>query len=329
MTTLAPSLEAFFSERLLRQRHASPHTVAAYRDTFRLLLGYAQEHTGKAPSALGIEDLDAPLIGGFLEHLEQQRHNGVRTRNARLAAIHSLFRYAALRHPDHAEAIARVLAIPNKRHERALVCFLNEPELAALLAAPGTETWLGRRDHALLLVAAQCGLRVSELTRLRCGDVHLGQGPYVRCHGKGRKERVTPFSPITVNTLRRWLSERDGQSQDPLFPTRRGFPLSSDGVAKLVAKHAGAAALACPSLLRKRVTPHTLRHTAAMRLLQAGVDTTVIALWLGHEQIETTAIYLHADLTIKERALERTTPPGTVPGRYHPPDPLLAFLESL
>ncbi|MEK7754992.1 MAG: tyrosine-type recombinase/integrase [Acidobacteriota bacterium] len=329
MTTLAPTLEAFFTERLLRQRHASPHTVAAYRDTFRLLLGYAQEHTGKAPSALSIEDLDAPFIGGFLEHLEQQRHNGVRTRNARLAAIHSLFRYAALRHPDHVDAIARVLAIPSKRHERALVSFLSEPELAALLAAPNVETWLGRRDHALLLVAAQCGLRVSELTRLLCDDVHLGQGPYVRCHGKGRKERVTPFSPITVNTLRRWLSERGGQPQDPLFPTRRGLPLSSDAVAKLVAKYAGTAALACPSLLRKRVTPHTLRHTAAMRLLQAGVDTTVIALWLGHEQIETTAIYLHADLTIKERALERTTPPGSVPGRYHPPDPLLTFLESL
>jgi len=329
MTALAPTLEAFFTDRLARQRHASPHTVAAYRDTFRLLLDYAQVHTGKAPSALDFEDLDAPLIGGFLEHLERDRQNSVRTRNARLAAIRSLFRYASLRHPDHAGVIARVLAIPNKRHERALVSFLSEPETDALLAAPDTDTWLGRRDHALLLVAVQCGLRVSELTALTCGVLHLGTGPYVRCHGKGRKERVTPLSSGTVHTLRRWLDERGGHPGDPLFPTRKGRSLSSDAVRKLVSKHAAAAAGDCPSLHLKTVTPHTLRHTAAMRLLQAGVDTSVIALWLGHEQVETTAIYLHADLSIKERALARTTPPGHTPGRYRPPDPLLAFLESL
>jgi len=329
MTTLAPTLEAFFTDRLVRQRHASPHTVAAYRDTFRLLLGYAQIHTGKAPSALDIEDLDAQLIGGFLEHLERDRHNSVRTRNARLAAIRSLFRYAALRHPDHAGVIARVLAIPNKRHERALVCFLTETETVALLAAPDTDTWLGRRDHALLLVAVQCGLRVSELTALTCGALHLGTGPHVRCHGKGRKERVTPLFAGTVRTLRRWLTERGGHPGDPLFPTRTGRSLSSDAVRKLVSKHAAAAAGDCPSLHLKTVTPHTLRHTTAMRLLQAGVDTSVIALWLGHEQVETTAIYLHADLSIKERALARTKPPEGSPGRYRPPDPLLAFLESL
>jgi len=329
MTALAPTMEAFFTDRLGRQRSASPHTVAAYRDTFRMLLQYAQSQIGKAPSVLGIEDLDAQLIGRFLEHLERDRHSSVRTRNARLAAVRSLFHYAALRHPDHAEVIARVLAIPNKRHERALVTFLTEAETNALLTAPDPHTWLGRRDHAVLLVAVQCGLRVSELAGLSCGTLQLGTGPYVRCHGKGRKERVTPLADDTVHTLRRWLAERNGHPDDALFPSCRGRSLSPDAIRKLVSRHAAAASSDCPSLRHKKVTPHTLRHTAAMRLLQAGVDTAVIALWLGHERLETTAIYLHADLTIKEKALARTNPPGSAPGRYRPPDPLLAFLESL
>jgi site-specific recombinase XerD len=329
MSALAPTLEAFFTDRLARQRQASPHTVASYRDTFRLLVGFAQNVTGKAPSQLDIADLDATLVGAFLDHLERGRGNGVRTRNARLAAIRSLFGYAALRHPEHAALIARVLAIPPKRFDRAIVTFLTGSEVDALLGAPDLTRWLGRRDRALLTVAVQCGLRVSELTALRCGDVHLGTGAHVRCQGKGRKERVTPLTSVTVAVLRVWLAERAGQAADPLFPTSRGGPLSSDAVAKLVAKHVAAAQRTCPSLCHKAVSPHALRHTCAMQLLHAGVDTTVIALWLGHEQTDTTSIYLHADLTIKERAIARTTPPHVPPGRYRAPDALLAFLEGL
>jgi site-specific recombinase XerD len=303
--------------------------VAAYRDTFRLFLGFAQARTGKAPSQLDFADLDAVLIGAFLQHLEVDRGNSVRTRNARLAALHSLYRFAALAHPEHAGLIQRVLAIPQKRFDRALVSFLTRPEIDALLAAPDRSTWTGRRDRALLLVALQTGLRVSELTGLACGDLHLGTGAHVRCYGKGRKERCTPLTHQTVAVLRVWLREREGGAADPLFPTRRGSVLTRDAIEALVDKHAGAAAAACPSLSGKRISPHVLRHTAAMQLLHAGIDTSVIALWLGHEQVETTQIYLHADLTLKERALARTTPPSTARGRYQPPDRLLAFLESL
>jgi len=282
-----------------------------------------------APSQLRFTDLDAACVGTFLEHLEEVRGNGVRTRNARLAAIHSLFRFAAFRHPEHADLIARVLAIPSRRVERALVTFLTGLELEAILAAPDPATPLGRRDHALLLLAAQTGLRLSELTGLTCGDVRLGVGAHVRCIGKGRKERLTPLTRPTVAVLRAWLAERDGQPTEPLFPGRRGGALSPDAVQRLVAKHATAAARRCPSLRGRRVTPHVLRHTSAMSLLRGGVDTTVIALWLGHEDVRTTHIYLHADLSLKERALARTAPPTTHPGRYRPPDRLLAFLESL
>jgi integrase/recombinase XerD len=329
VTALAPTLQAFFTDRLGRQRHASPQTVAAYRDAWRLLLAYACARTAKQPSGLDIGDLDARLVGAFLDHLEQVRGNSPRTRNARLAAVHSMFAYAALQHPEHAETIARVLAIPPKRFDKALVTWLTEPELGALLAAPDTATWAGRRDHAMLALAAQTGLRVSELTGLTLADVHLGTGPHVSCHGKGRKQRITPLSKTTVAVLRAWLAERRGDPAQPLFPNRTGGRLSRDAVEKRVAQHAAAAACACPSLKAKKVTAHTLRHTAAMQLLHAGVDTTVIALWLGHEQAETTQIYLHADLAIKEKALARTTPPHTTPGRYKPPDQLLAFLESL
>jgi site-specific recombinase XerD len=329
MSALAPTLEAFFTDRLTRQRHASPHTIAAYRDCFRLLLSFAAERTAKEPAALAIDDLDAPLIGGFLDHLERERGCGVRTRNARLAAIRSFFRYAAFRHPEHAAVIARVLAIPPKRFARALVTFLTEPELDALLSAPDRATWTGRRDHALLLLAAQTGLRASELTALCIADVHLGAGAHVTCLGKGRKERITPLTRTTVAVLRVWLSERAGRPGDALFPTGTGRVLSRDALERRLAKHAAAAADACPSLAAKRVSAHVLRHTAAMRLLQAGVDTSVIALWLGHEQVDTTQIYLHADLALKERALARTTPLNGTPGRYQPPDSLLAFLEAL
>jgi integrase/recombinase XerD len=329
MSALAPTLQAFFTERLIGQRKASPHTIAAYRDTLRLLLTFASERTGKQPSALDIDDLDAPLIGAFLDHLEHQRHNSVRTRNARLAAIRSLFRYAALRHPEHAATIERVLAIPPKRFERALITFLTEPEIDALLAAPDRGTWTGRRDHAMLLLATQTGLRASELIGLTRGDIHLGVGAHVSCLGKGRKQRITPLTRQTVAVLRAWLAERAGHPDQPLFPTRTGRRLSRDAIEHRLHEHANAASAACASLAAKKITAHVLRHSAAMRLLHAGVDTSVIALWLGHEHAETTQIYLHADMAIKEAALARTTPPNTPPGRYRPPDTLLAFLEAI
>jgi integrase/recombinase XerD len=329
MSALAPTLQAFFTERLVGQRQASPHTLAAYRDTLRLLLCFAAQRTGKQPSALNIDDLDAPLIGAFLDHLEHERANSVRTRNTRLAAIRSLFRYAALKHPEHAATIGRVLAIPPKRFERALITFLTEPEIDALLAAPDRSTWTGRRDHAMLLLATQTGLRASELIGLACSDVHLGVGAHVRCPGKGRKQRITPLTKQTVAVLRTWLAERAGHPDEPLFPTRIGRALSRDAIEHRLARHAATATPGCPSLAVKKTTPHVLRHTAAMRLLHAGVDTSVIALWLGHEQVETTQIYLHADMALKEAALARTAPPGTPPGRYQPPDRLLAFLEAI
>jgi integrase/recombinase XerD len=329
VTTLAPTLEAFFTDRLARQRNASPNTVSSYRDTFRLLLGFAHDTTGKAPCHLDIADLDAPLIGAFLNHLEERRHNSVRTRNARLAAIHSMFRYAALRHPEHAAVIQRVLAIPNKRFERALITYLTETEADALLAAPDLNTWTGRRDRALLLVAVQTGLRVSEMIGLTGADVHLGAGAHLSCHGKGRKDRITPLRAGTVDVLRVWLAERTGGPHDPLFPSRSGHQLSRDAIEHRIALHTTTAAADRPSMRDKNVTAHVLRHTAAMRLLEQGIDTTVIALWLGHEQVDTTSIYLHADLSIKERALARTKPSDAKPGRYRPPDALLAFLEAL
>jgi integrase/recombinase XerD len=329
MTALAPTLQAFFTDRLTRQKNASPHTIAAYRDTLRLLLGFAWQRTGSPPSRLGIEDLDAPLVAAFLDHLEHERGNSARSRNARLAAIHSLFSFAALQHPEHAEVIARVLAIPPKRFTRTVVSYLTDAETEALLAAPDTRRWIGRRDHALLAVAIQTGLRVSELTALTRADVHLGPGPHVRCTGKGRKERCTPLTTQVARTLRTWLDERGGGPDSPLFPASRGQPLSRDAVQLLVARHAKTAQVTCPTLRGKTISPHVLRHTAAMALLRAGTDITVIALWLGHEHAETAQIYIHADQTLKQQALDRTTPPGIRPGRYRPPDKLLAFLEQL
>jgi len=329
MSTFPPTLEAFFTERLMNQRRASVHTVGAYRDTFRLLLAFVQQRTGKAPSALDFGDLDASLIGAFLDHLEHERGNSVRTRNSRLAAIHSLYRFAALSHPEHAALIQRVLAIPSKRGIRTDVSFLERSEINALLAAPDQTRWIGRRDYALLVTAVQTGLRVSELTGLCCGDVTLGKGANVRCLGKGRKARCTPLNPSTVAVIRVWLDERGGGARDPLFPTSGGRPLGRDTVAKLVTKYADVARKYCPSLENKTVSPHVLRHTTAMALLHGGTDVTVIDMWLGHESIETTQIYIHADLSIKERALARTSPLDTTPGRYLAPDRLLAFLEGL
>jgi site-specific recombinase XerD len=329
MTALAPTLEAFFSSRLIDEKGVSPHTIAAYRDTFRLLLCFAQQRIGTPPSKLTIEDLDASLIAAFLDHLEHDRANSARTRNARLAAIHSMFRYAALKHPEHAALIARVLAIPTKRHDRAIISHLTAEEVSALLAAPDRARWIGRRDHTLITLAIQTGLRVTELTSLSCQDVHLGTGAHVTTSGKGRKHRATPLTKQTVAVLRSWLQERDGQPNQPLFPTSRGRALSRDAIALLLTKHTTTASSKCPTLTAKTVSPHVLRHTAAMNLLHAGVDSTVIALWLGHESVETTQVYIHADMAIKERALARTTPPDIAPGRYRPPDTLLAFLEAL
>lgn len=329
MSDLAPLLQGFFTDKLMLQLQASQHTIGAYRDTFSLLLGFAEQRTGRRPARLSIADLDAPAIGAFLQHLETVRGNTVATRNARLAAIRSFFRYAALRAPEHAAVIQRVLAMPPKRFDRAVVTYLTTTETEALVTAPDRTTWTGRRDHALLLTGIHTGLRVSELTGLALQDVHLGTGPHLRCHGKGRKDRCTPLTTATVKVLKTWLKERGGEQGDPLFPTRRGTPLSRDAVERLVAKHTRTAAAGCPSLADKHVTPHTMRHSAAMALLHAGVDISVIALWLGHESTETTQIYLHADMSIKERALARTAPPGSTPGRYTAPDTLLAFLQKL
>jgi integrase/recombinase XerD len=329
MTLLAPTLQAFFSDRLMGQRGASSHTIAAYRDAIRLLLRYATDRTHKQPCQLDIADLDAPLVATFLEYVERDRHNSVRTRNNRLAAIHSLFRYAALRHPEHAASIQRVLAIPPKRFERELVTFLTEQEADALLGACDGTTWTGRRDHALLLLAIQSGLRISELAGLTCSDIVLTAGAHVHCLGKGRKERRTPLVRQTVQVLRMWLTERNGSPLEPLFPTITGQRLSRDAIEHRLAHYVAKASQSCPSLGHKQVTTHTLRHTAAMRLLLAGVDTTVIALWLGHEQVSTTTIYLHADMQQKERAIARVRPPASKPGRYRPGDVVLAFLEAL
>ncbi len=294
MTALAPLLQTFFTERLIAQRRASGNTIVCYRNTFRLLLRFATAKTGTKPAALDIAELDAPLITAFLDHLEHERGNTVRTRNNRLAAIHSLFGYAALHHPEHAASIQRVLAIPAKRHERRLLSWLTEPEVDALLAAPDRATWTGRRDHAMLTLAVQTGLRISELIGLSRADVNLSAGAHVRCMGKGRNAR-----------------------------------LSHDAIEHRLALHLATARRACPSLRGKQVTMHTLRHTCSMRLLESGTDIAVIALWLGHEQIRTAQIYLHADMGQKERAIARVSPPGTRPGRYRPPDPLLAFLDQL
>ena len=328
MSAVATTLQAFFTDRLARQRNASPRTVAAYRDTFRLLFHFVQAKTGKAPATLDWQDLDVSTITAFLDHLEASRHNSPRTRNARLAAVRSLFRYASLRHPEHAALIQRVLAIPQKRFEKKIVSFLTQTEIDALLAAPDPIRWEGRRDRSLMLLGIQTGLRLSEIINLNCADVCLATGAHVRCMGKGRKERSVPLTTSTITVLKAWLHERQGRADEPLFPARTGRRLSPDAIERRVALHAAVAAQSTPSLVGKTLTPHVLRHTSAMQLLQAGVDSSVIALWLGHADSRSTQTYLHADMSIKERALAQTTPASVKPGRYHPKDPVLAFLES-
>ncbi len=328
MTSLAPIIQGFFADTLA-QRRASAHTVVAYRDTFRLLLHHAQHELGKAPATLAVTDIDAAFVGGFLDHLETDRGNSVTTRNARLAAIHSLFRYAALRCPEHALLIQRVLAIPTARHTTTDVSFLNREETEALLAAPDRTNPLGRRDHLILLVTVQTGLRVSELASLTCADAELGAGAHLRCTGKGRKQRCTPLTKSTARLLHQWIIERGAAPTDPLFPTRLRRHLSRDAIADLLTKYLTIATAACPTLASKNITPHTLRHTAAMDLLAAGVDTSTIALWLGHASTKATDVYLHADMALKEKALARTAPHAQDTKRYRPTDSLLAFLENL
>jgi len=322
-------LQRFFTERLCTQLRASPNTIRSYRDTFRLLLKFAADRLRRSPTELQVADIDAALVGQFLTEIETKRGNSARSRNTRLSAIRSFFKYVAVNEPQLLHHCQRVLAMPAKRHEKRAIDYLSRDEIEAVIAAPDLSTWHGRRDRALLVLALQTGLRVSELINLSCGDIVLGTGAHVRCMGKGRKERATPIRKDSVKVLRDWLSERGGADQDPVFISNRSVRLSCDAVEQIVRKHVLTAAARCPSLKKKRVTPHVLRHSAAMQLLQNGVDRTVIALWLGHESVETTQMYIHADIRLKEKAMARTRPVKAPPGRYRPDDKLLAFLEAL
>lgn len=326
---LAPYLQRFFTERLGAQMKASPNTIASYRDTFRLLLKHAATKLARAPTDLKVADIDADLVGAFLADIESTRGNGARSRNARLSAIRSFFKYVAINEPQLLHHCQRIQAMPSKRHEKRTIDYLTRAEIEAVIAAPDLTTWHGRRDRALLVLALQTGLRVSELINLSGHDIVLGTGAHVRCLGKGRKERATPIRKDSVKLLRGWITERGGNESEAVFVSNRNERLSRDAVEQIVRKHVRSAARFCPSLRKKRVTPHVLRHTAAMQLLQNGVDRTVIALWLGHESVETTQMYIHADMQIKEKAMARTRPVAAKAGRYRPDDKLLAFLEAL
>lgn len=327
--TLPSLIQRFFIDRLGVQMEASQHTVASYRDTFRLLLRYAGARHSKVPAKLTVEDIDADLVADFLVHGETTRGNTARSRNTRLAAVRSFFRYVAMTDPVWLLHCQRILAMPNKRYVRREVTFLDAEEMAALLAAPNRTTWTGRRDHALILVAIQTGLRASELVTLRHGDLVFGTGAaHIRCMGKGRKERSTPLRRDTAKLLEAWIGNRSDATK-PLFPSIRGEALSRDALEHLVRKHCLTASRNCPSLVAKRVTPHTLRHSTAMDLLHHGVDQAVIALWLGHESVVTTQVYIHADMRIKEKALARVAAPELPPGRFQPDDQLLSFLDGL
>lgn len=330
MTATLPALiQRFFTERLYGQMEASPNTIAGYRDTFRLLLRFASERAGRAPTRLTVTDLDVDLVSDFLAHVETERGNSARSRNTRLAAIRSFFRFVAMCEPAYMLHCQKILAMPSKRYVRRTVDFLDRAEMEALLAAPDRSTRIGRRDHVILMLALQTGLRASEIINLRRCDAVTGTGAHVRCEGKGRKERCTPLRQEAARVLDAWLRERSGAASDPLFPTARGTRLSRDALEGIVRRHTATASQSCPSLVGKRVSPHVLRHSTAMQLLHHGVDQTVIALWLGHESVETTQVYMHADLRLKERALARIAAPDAIIGRYRPDDALLAFLEAL
>lgn len=322
-------LQGFFTRRLMQQRQASPHTIGSYRDSFRLLLQFAQQHLGVAPQRLKFEQIDAPLIASYLDDLQASRGIGAASRNLRLTAIRSFFRYASFEMPANAAQIQRVLAIPSKRCTRAQIGFLTRAEIDAILLTPDLRTWSGRRDHALMLMAVQTGLRVSEITGLCRPAVCLGTGAHVRVVGKGRKERSTPLTKTTADVMQAWLREITNSDDAILFPSARGTRLSADGVQYLLSKHVARARQTCPTLANKHVTPHVLRHTTAMELLQAGVERSVIALLLGHESIETTQIYLDANLEMKQAALDKVEPQADRIGRFRPQDQLLAFLKAL
>ena len=327
--TLSALVQKFFMDKLYTQMESSPHTIASYRDTFRLLLKFVGEKTGKAPTKLSVDDLDAKMIGVFLEDIENVRKNSARSRNTRLAAIRSFFRFVAIYEPAYMFHCQKILSMPSKRYVKRNVEFLNALEMQALLNAQDCSTWIGRRDHAILTIALQTGLRASELVNLQCCDVILETGAHVRCEGKGRKHRATPLRAETVIVMKNWLKERQGSVHDPLFPTMRGNKMSRDALEHLVQRHIKTASKSCPSLIGKRISPHVLRHSTAMNLLHHGIDQAVIALWLGHESIETTQVYIHADMKLKEKALAKMSPSSINPGRYKPDDKLLSFLENL
>jgi site-specific recombinase XerD len=327
--SLAALLERFFTERLMQQRQASPHTISSYSETFRQFLTFTEQRLHKAPSRLNFQEIDKPLIMAFWDHLEKHQGVSTRSRNLRLTAIRSFFRFAAFEVPTYSAQFQRVLAIPSKRFTRTLVPFLTRAVVDALLAAPDLRRWSGRRDHNLMVLAVQSGLRLSEITGLKREDIIFGAGAHVRVIGKGRKERCTPIARSTLKVLKGWLLEPQRGDGHVLFPNFKGDRLSVHGVQYLLNKHRATASTGCLSLKRKRVTVHRLRHTMAMDLLQAGVDRSVIALWLGHERLETTQVYLEATLAMKEKALAKVTPQNGRRGRYKPGDKLLAFLNGL
>jgi len=328
-TSLAPLLECFFTQRLMIQRQASHHTISSYRDTFRLFLKFTQQRLHQQPSRLDFKQIDAPLVVAFLDEQENHRGLSARSRNLRLTAIHSFFRYAAFELPTHAAQIQRVLAIPSKRFTRTLVSFFSRPEIDALLSAPDLSSWSGRRDHAFILTAVQTGLRLSEMTGLKQENLIFGTGAHIRVIGKGRKERCIPLAKSTLAVLKNWMREPQRGDDGLLFPSAKGKLFSVHGVQYLLNKHRVTASAVCSSLKQKRVTVHRLRHTMAMDLLQAGVDRSVIALWLGHESVDTTQIYLEATLAMKEQALGKVNSPQGKLTRYKPEDELLSFLNNL
>jgi site-specific recombinase XerD len=327
--SFASVLQEFFCQRLIKQQNVSPQTVASYRDTFRLLLRYAEARTHKSPATLAFAELDAEFILGFLDHLEAERGNSVRSRNARLAAIRAFMRYAALCDPALLPTIQQVLAIPAKRFGRSGIEFLSREEMQAILDAPNRASWSGHRDHVMLATFYNTGARVSEITALRVGDVRLDASRCIHLHGKGRKQRAVPLWKHTVGRLKEWLPRTANRADAPLFPNRNGKPMTRFGVTNRLRRAIHAASELCPSLKHRRISPHTIRHTTALHLLQSGVDITVIALWLGHESPATTHLYIEADLAMKERALSQLQPLPTRDRRYHPTDRLLAFLEGL
>lgn len=322
-------LQEFFLRRLVAQRGASRLTIATYRQGFELLLRFAASRLRRPPSTMSLADLDAPLVLDFLDHLERERHNSPRTRNARLAAIHSFARYASFRDPTSLPVLQRLLAIPSKRFERPLLGFLTRAEVEALLAAPDRTTWSGHRDAILFALLYNTGARLSEITGLRVGEVRLERQACVHLHGKGRKERVVPLWKTTARQVDSWLDRVGRDARAPVCPNRDGTRLSPSGMRSRLTRAVKQAATKCPSLRGRRISPHTLRHTTAMHLLQSGVDLSTIALWLGHEDPTTTHGYLEADLAMKEAALQRLPAPARARARFKPGDRLLAFLEGL